>query len=554
METKHLLTATTSSPQRCSQSNDSERRTSPAPVIDKYERNRFLRPRIGSRRIRNRLVQKYGIVNISLVNVPKQHRKYFRYATDSCPLTIMTMCVQFMTGVVLQTLMAGVIFAKLARPIKRAATILFSKHAVICQRDGKLCLLFRVGDMRKSSLAEAHIRLQMIKKCVTLENEVLPFHQFDMNVGYDSGLDRVFVIWPITICHEIDESSPLYDVSKKSLANSRFEIIAILEGVVESVGSTTQARTSYLPNEILFEKLVTYQRDNGEYLIDFEKFHNVFDVDMPECSARELDEMRNEYDLTLHMQAMFIMSWRDTRLIWEPRDFGNITKIPFDDHKVQRFWLPKVTAKAILIFGNRHMFGLRNSFVSGNNVTQTKGYDILNFTLQRYYITTDGMKPQTTEDLSYTLTKNGEKLESAITMGSVIHYQFFFHRNVDLYVPYILLPIYVGTLLVLLAGAVDDLKKSLTILVFAIFFQFNTLFRVSLSLPPNYLKTPFCMKYGIAIFVETIVLLIYKIAYTSLLQNFANEKEVITNFCTINRYFKYFVFIQAIFCTWLLFF
>lgn len=75
----------------------------------------------------------------------------------------MTMCVQFMVGVMCQTLMAGVIFAKLARPIKRAATILFSKNAVICQRDGKLCLLFRVGDMRKSSLAEAHIRLQVIR-------------------------------------------------------------------------------------------------------------------------------------------------------------------------------------------------------------------------------------------------------------------------------------------------------------------------------------------------------------------------------------------------------
>lgn len=73
------------------------------------------------------------------------------------------MCVQFLTGLVLQTLMAGVIFAKLARPIKRAATILFSKNAVICMRDGKLCLLFRVGDMRKSSLAEAHIRLQVCK-------------------------------------------------------------------------------------------------------------------------------------------------------------------------------------------------------------------------------------------------------------------------------------------------------------------------------------------------------------------------------------------------------
>uniref|UniRef100_A0A914DJN4 Inward rectifier potassium channel C-terminal domain-containing protein n=1 Tax=Acrobeloides nanus TaxID=290746 RepID=A0A914DJN4_9BILA len=193
-------------------------------------------------------------------------------------------------------MMAGVIFAKLARPIKRAATLLFSKHAVICMRDGKLCLLFRVGDMRKSSLAEAHVRLQMIKKCVTLEGELLPFHQFDMDVGYDSGLDRVFVIWPITICHEINECSPLYEMSKDMLAHARFEIIAILEGVAESVGSTTQARTSYLPNEILwgqrFEKLVTYQRENGEYRIDFSKFHNVVDVYTPTCSAKELDDLR----------------------------------------------------------------------------------------------------------------------------------------------------------------------------------------------------------------------------------------------------------------------
>ncbi|CAD5217003.1 unnamed protein product [Bursaphelenchus okinawaensis] len=376
METKHLLDFNAAGSSNHSPRPNSTTTESETPCVEKFEKNRFLRSRMSSRRIRNRLVQKYGFVNISLANVPKQHRKYFRdifttvietkwrwclifftlsfilswwtftgmyymlalyhgdfehkndptwepcimngdsvlnlflfafttqttigygfrYPTDACPLTVMTMCFQFMVGVMAQTLMAGVIFAKLARPIKRAATILFSKNAVICTRDGKLCLLFRVGDMRKSSLAEAHVRLQMIKKCVTMEGEVLPFHQFDMNVGYDTGLDRVFVIWPITICHEIDESSPLYEMSKKGLASSHFEIIAILEGVVESVGSTTQARTSYLPNEILwgkrFEKLVTYQRENGEYKIDFGKFHNVFDVETPDCSAKDLDEMR----------------------------------------------------------------------------------------------------------------------------------------------------------------------------------------------------------------------------------------------------------------------
>ncbi len=82
--------------------------------------------------------------------------------------------------------------------------------------------------------------------------ELLPFHQFDMNVGFDSGLDRIFVVWPITICHVIDEDSPLYDISAEDLRNERFEIIVILEGVVESTGMTTQARTSYLSSEILW--------------------------------------------------------------------------------------------------------------------------------------------------------------------------------------------------------------------------------------------------------------------------------------------------------------
>ncbi|CAJ0916540.1 unnamed protein product, partial [Mesorhabditis belari] len=399
---------------------------------EKKEKTRFFKtPRLGSRRVRNRLVQKTGICNISLKNVPKQRRKYFsdifttviemkwrwcllyfslnfvlswtffaviyysisvshgdleswnlraanwtpcvqnadselnfylfsfatqttigygyRYPTDQCPLVVLAMSVQFMWGILSQTLMAGVIFSKLARPIKRAATLIFSKNAVICMRDGKLCLLFRVGDMRKSSLAEAHVRLQMIKRCITYEGELLPFHQFDMDVGYDEGLDRVFVIWPITICHEIDENSPLYDVSKESLATAKFEIIAILEGVVESVGSTTQARTSYLPNEILwgkrFEKLVHYKKENGQYHIDFQKFHNVYDVKTPPCSAKELDEMRNagtfnekEYQIYHHdsQNALNIDAIDDIPEVTLTNDISVVPQITTNPHVVLR--------------------------------------------------------------------------------------------------------------------------------------------------------------------------------------------------------------------------
>jgi hypothetical protein len=65
--------------------------------------------------------------------------------------------VQAMLILFSQALMTGLVFAKLSRPKKRAETLLFSKNAVICRRDGQLCLLFRVGDMRKSHIVEVFL-------------------------------------------------------------------------------------------------------------------------------------------------------------------------------------------------------------------------------------------------------------------------------------------------------------------------------------------------------------------------------------------------------------
>lgn len=76
------------------------------------------------------------------------------------------MCIQSMTGVMIQAFMVGIVFAKLSRPKKRTQTLLFSRNAVICQRDGQPCLMFRVGDMRKSHIIEAHVRAQLIKRKV----------------------------------------------------------------------------------------------------------------------------------------------------------------------------------------------------------------------------------------------------------------------------------------------------------------------------------------------------------------------------------------------------
>lgn len=59
---------------------------------------------------------------------------------------------------------------------------------------------------------------------------------------------------------------------------------------------TTQARSSYLPSEILwghrFESLISFKKDSGEYEVDYAVFNNTIPVDTPLCSARQLDEHR----------------------------------------------------------------------------------------------------------------------------------------------------------------------------------------------------------------------------------------------------------------------
>ena len=69
------------------------------------------------------------------------------------------------------------------------------------------------------------------------------------------------MMFPNTISHKIDESSPFYQNGPKEILKSKFELVVILEGIVESTGNTVQTRTSYLPREILwgyrFENMVS---------------------------------------------------------------------------------------------------------------------------------------------------------------------------------------------------------------------------------------------------------------------------------------------------------
>ncbi|XP_073691739.1 ATP-sensitive inward rectifier potassium channel 12 [Garra rufa] len=218
----------------------------------------------------------------------------WRCVTEECPVAIATVVVQSILGCIIDSFMIGTIMAKMARPKKRNQTLMFSHNAVIALRDGKLCLMWRVGNLRRSHIVEAHVRAQLIRPYVTAEGEFIPLEQMDLNVGYDEGTDRLFLVSPLVIVHEIDEDSPLWGMSRADLESDDFEIVVILEGMVEATAMTTQTRSSYLSREILwghrFEPVIFEDRDR--YQVDYAHFHKTYEVPLtPACSAKELSEL-----------------------------------------------------------------------------------------------------------------------------------------------------------------------------------------------------------------------------------------------------------------------
>lgn len=244
-----------------------------------------------------------------LYSVETQHTIGYglRYITEECSYAIIFLMLQSCFGIFVQGLVAGVVFAKISRPNKRKRTIIFSHNAVVSERDGKLCFMFKIANVRISQLSDARLKILMIKSRLTSEGEFIPFQSFDMKVGYDwSGNDSVFFPWPKTVEHVIDETSPLYDMCKHAInssssqseassnlntlnscdqafsqitgRNEDYEIVVILEGNIETTGASCHIRTSYLPQEILFGYRFTpiYPKfTDFEYLFDYSKFDQV---------------------------------------------------------------------------------------------------------------------------------------------------------------------------------------------------------------------------------------------------------------------------------------
>uniref|UniRef100_A0A671KBU0 G protein-activated inward rectifier potassium channel 3 n=1 Tax=Sinocyclocheilus anshuiensis TaxID=1608454 RepID=A0A671KBU0_9TELE len=216
----------------------------------------------------------------------------YRVITEKCPEGIILLLVQAILGSIVNAMMVGCMFVKISQPKNRAETLMFSHKAVISVRDSKMCLMFRVGDLRNSHIVEASIRAKLIRSQQTKEGEFIPLNQTDINIGFDTGDDRLFLVSPLIISHEINEKSPFWEMSRAQMEKEEFEIVVILEGMVEATGMFSLT----LSNSAVDLKSVIE--------VDYNNFHDIYETNTPTCSAKELSARLKESPLLPHLPLL----------------------------------------------------------------------------------------------------------------------------------------------------------------------------------------------------------------------------------------------------------
>lgn len=193
------------------------------------------------------------------------------------PLANVLVTAEALLGLLGVAMATGVLFAKFARA---RARISFSAVAVVSVREGVPSLMFRVANARANHVAEATMRVHVVRDEVTREGErVRRWHELDLDRTYSP----IFALtW--TAIHRITPSSKLWCTSAEALAAQNAEIIVTVVGLDSDLSATIHARHSYVADEIrwgvrLADILVVH---DGRRAVDLRRFDEVVPAPLPE--------------------------------------------------------------------------------------------------------------------------------------------------------------------------------------------------------------------------------------------------------------------------------
>ncbi|CAJ1075124.1 inward rectifier potassium channel 16-like [Xyrichtys novacula] len=226
----------------------------------------------------------------------------FRGMTENCMVAIIVVTVQDVFSCFLDTIIIGIVVAKMASARKRAQTVGFSSCAVVNLRDGVLCLSWRLGDFRGNHILDGVARAILVRHVKKPHGSIVMSYQ-DLDIQ-----DRdIILATPATIIHKLEPGSPLYSLGPDGLLEDDFELVVSFTYTGDSTGMLHQTRTCYKPADIRwgqrFQDMLKLGKKN--YKVDYARFNETTWVPVPHVSAEELDSGRRHAEVRQTYNPLF---------------------------------------------------------------------------------------------------------------------------------------------------------------------------------------------------------------------------------------------------------
>jgi inward rectifier potassium channel len=179
--------------------------------------------------------------------------------------------VESLVGLLGFSFIAGIVFARFARPVAR---IVFSRQAIIAPYRDVTALMFRVVNQKTNEIVELEAKVILARR---KSNGNAAEREF---VSLRLERDHV-TFFPLTwtVVHPIDEQSPLWGKSFADLAGADAEVLVMLNGFDETFSQTVHTRSSYKSDEIVwgarFRSAFDLPDDDGTIGVDIRRIHEI---------------------------------------------------------------------------------------------------------------------------------------------------------------------------------------------------------------------------------------------------------------------------------------
>jgi inward rectifier potassium channel len=179
--------------------------------------------------------------------------------------------LESVTSLLLTALATGLVFTKFSLPMSRLA---FSKKITISPMNGVPTLALRIGNERSNVIAEARVRLGLVRTEITQEG-VLLYRLQDLTLVRDTT-QALARSW--TVMHVIDATSPLFGMTPELVTKHEVEFFASVVGTDDTSLQPVHSRYRYFEADVAWGARhadILSELPDGQLQMDVSKFDEI---------------------------------------------------------------------------------------------------------------------------------------------------------------------------------------------------------------------------------------------------------------------------------------